>query len=204
MSLSPDFDVDAAASLSSSVRGVAWLADLEFVSGTVYYTSAPVTITANGHTYLGVGDLATVSPVGESEDSAADKITLGFSLVNTAMLAATLGNVDNYRGQRARLWLQLFDDKFQPSGVPVKRWAGFMDRVSVERKAADPLTGGPATARLNLECSRAGMARARNITGLRLTDAQQQQRYPGDLGLQYVQTLIEAPTVWLSKRFQQQ
>jgi hypothetical protein len=48
------------------------------------------------------------------------------------------------------------------------------------------------------------MSRARNTTGLRLTDAQQQQRYAGDVGLAFMQTLIEQPSLWLSKRFQQQ
>lgn len=197
-------DGTATARIAASVRGVAWLAELDFGTGTVYYTTAPVTVVAGGNTYLGLGDLATVSAVGESEDTSADKITLGFTLVSTAMLAATLADVGNYRGRRARLKLQLFDDTFQPAGAPVQRWAGFMDRVAVQRKPADALAGGGATGRLNLECSRAGMARARNLPGLRLTDAQQQQRYPGDLGLQYMQTLIEQPALWLSKRFQQQ
>lgn len=202
--MSLTLDGTAGARIAASVRGVAWLADLEFGTGTIYFTTAPVTVTALGHDYLGLGDLASVSPIGESEDTAADKITLGFALVNPAMLAATLADVDNYRGRRARLWLQVFDAAFQPAGAPVQRWAGFMDRVAVQRKPADALGGGAASARLDLECSRAGMARARNLAGLRLTDAQQQQRYPGDLGLQYMQTLIETPSLWLSKRFQQQ
>ena len=201
--MSLTLDGTATARIAATVRGVAWLVDLEFVSGTIYYTTSPVSLTVSGHDYLGLGDLASVSVIGESEDATAAQISLGFSLVDTAMLAATLGNVDDYRGKRARLWLQLYDEAWQPAGAPVKRWAGFMDRVTVERKPPDPLAGGAASGRLNLECSRAGMARARNQRGLRLTDAQQQARYTGDLGLQYVQTLIEQPSLWLSKRFQQ-
>jgi len=201
--MSLTLDGTASARITAAVRGVAWLADLEFGTGTVYYTTAPLTVVANGHTYLGLGSLAEVSAIGESEDSNAEKIVLGFALVDPAMLAATLGDVGNYRGRRARLWLQLYDEQFQPAGAPVQRWGGFMDRVATERKPA-PATGGSGTGRLRLECSRAGMARARNVTGLRLTDAQQQQRYPGDVGLSYMQTLIEQPSLWLSKRFQQQ
>jgi hypothetical protein len=196
-------DGTASARITASVRGVAWLVDLDFASGTLYYTTAPVSITANGHTYQGYGDLVDVSALAESEDTNAEKLTLGIALVNTAMLAATIGNIDNYRGKRARLWLQLFDDTFKPAGAPIQRWAGFMDRVVVERKPAPP-TGGPSGGRIKLECSRAGMARARNASGLRLTHAQQQQRFPGDNGLEYMQTLIETPSLWLSKRFQQQ
>ncbi len=196
-------DATANARIASSVRGVAWLADLEFGTGTIYFTTAPLTLGANGHTYLGLGSLVEVSPLTESEDSNAEQIVLSLSLVNPAMLAATLGDVGNYRGRRVRLWLQLYDEQFQPAGAPVQRWGGYMDRVTTERKPA-PATGGAGGGHLRLECSRAGMARARNAAGLRLTDAQQQQRYPGDLGLAYMQTLIEQPALWLSKRFQQQ
>ena len=201
--MSLTLDGTASARIAAPVRGVAWLVDLEFASGTVYYTTWPQTIVAGGNTYLGYGDVVDVSPVAESEDAAGDKLTLGFTIVNQAMLAATIGNVDNYRGRRARLWLQLVDDTFQPAGAPVKRWAGFMDRVSVERKPSPP-EGGPSGGRIKLECSRAGMARARNTSSLRLTHTQQQQRYAGDRGLEYVQTLIEQPQQWLSVRFQQQ
>jgi hypothetical protein len=196
-------DGTASARITAAVRGVAWLVDLEFGTGTVYFTTAPLSVVANGHTYLGFGSLVEVSSLGESEDSNAAKIALSFALVDPAMLAASLGDVGNYRGRRARLWLQLYDEQFQPAGAPVQRWGGFMDRVATERKPA-AATGGPGTGRLRLECSRAGMARARSVTGLRLTDAQHQQRYPGDLGVQYVQPLLEAPAAWLSKRFQQQ
>lgn len=201
--MSLTLDGTASARIAAPVRGVAWLADLEFGTGTVYFTTAPLTVVAGGHTYLGLGNLAEVSAIGESEDASAEKVVLSFSLVDPAMLAATLGDVDNYRGRRARLWLQLYDEQFQPAGAPVKRWAGFMARVATERKPAPP-TGGAGMGHIRLECSRAGMARARNLQGLRLTDAQQQQRFAGDLGLQYLQALIEKPSLWLSKRFQQQ
>jgi len=201
--MSLTLDGTASARIAAPVRGVAWLADLEFASGTLYVTTAPLDVVANAHTYLGTGGLLEVSALGESEDANAENITLALTLVDTAMIAATLGNVDNYRGKRARLWLQLYDEQFQPAGAPVQRWAGYMDRVAIERKPP-PATGGAGTGRIKLECSRAGMARARNATGLRLTDAQQQQRYPGDLGLQYMQSLIEKPALWLSKKFQQQ
>ena len=64
--------------------------------------------------------------------------------------------------------------------------------------------GGENNGRVEIPCSRYGMARARNYQGLRHTHAQQQLRFPGDVGLQYMQDLIEKPALWLSKRFQEQ
>jgi hypothetical protein len=194
-------DGTASARIAASVRGVAWLVQLDFLPSTLYYTTAPQTFTIGGNAYLGLGDLAGVSDVGESENTSAEQVTLSFALVNTALLAATLGNVENYRGRAVRLYLQLFDEAFQPAGAPVLRWSGHMQPVKVVRTPSDP-AGGGAAGRIELPCARAGMARARNPAGLRLSHAQQLQRYPGDLGLEYVQTLIEQPSLWLSKRFQ--
>lgn len=195
-------DVDATASLSATVRGAAWLVLLEFTTGTLRFTTAPVTVTALGESWLGVGNLLELAAVSESVDTAARQLKLSFTAANSAMLAASIGNVDTYRGRRVRVYLQLFGDTFQPVGAPRQRWAGHMDKVQITRQRV-PIEGGQAVGRIEMLCNRAGMARARNAQGLRLTDAQQRQRYPGDTGLRYVQTLIEQPSTWLSKRFQE-
>jgi hypothetical protein len=203
--MSLTLDGNASARIAAAVRGVAWLVELDFTGGTLRYTTAPVDVTRTdiAYTYTGFGSLAEVSVVSESENTATTELVLSFALVNTAMLAATLGNLDTYRGRSVRLYLQLFDEAYQPVGAPVRRWTGTMQPVRVNRTASDP-GGGPSTGRIELPCTRAGMARARAVQGLRLSNAQQQQRYSGDYGLQYVQTLIEKPSLWLSKRFQAQ
>ena len=195
-------DGTASARIAAPVRGVAWLVQLDFLPTALYYTTWPLTPPPiGGITYIGLGSLLEVGNVSESENTSAEQVTLSLSIVNTALLAATLGNVENYRGRSVRLYLQLFDETFQPAGAPVLRWAGTMQPVKVVRTPSDP-SGGSSAGRVELPCARAGMARARNPMGLRLSHAQQQQRYPGDLGLEYVQTLVEQPSLWLSKRFQ--
>lgn len=197
--MSLTLDATASARIAAAVRGVAWLVELQFTTGSIRYTTAPVDIAVGSDTYTG-GKMVDISAVTESENAAADQLTLGFT-VNSAALALTLGNVETYRGQPARLWLQLFDEAFVPAGAPVLRWSGVMNKVQVTRQRSDP-AGGPSTGRIEMQCSRAGMARARNAEGLRLSHMQQLQRFPGDNGLKYVQTLIEQPALWLSKRFQ--
>lgn len=199
--MSITLDGPAGAALASSARGVHWLVELDFTSGTIRYTTAPVDVVAGGWTYTGLSSLVTVSNLSESEDSSNTKLTLGFSAVSTALLAASIGSVETYRGRSARLYLQLFDGTFTPVGTKVQRWSGYMDKVAVNRTRS-ATSGGDSVGRIELICSRAGLARARNFKGLRLTHAQQQQRFPGDMGLRYVQTLLEQPSVWLSKKFQ--
>lgn len=199
MSLS--FGATGDAQIATGVYGAAWLIDLDFSGGMVYVTTAPVNVPYGGNTYIGLGNLATVSQVGESEDTSAEKITLGLSLANGAMLAAVMGDASTYRGRAAVLRLQLFSETFAPIGTPVKRWSGYMDPARITRGRSGD--AGAPTGRIEIPCTRSGMARARNYQGLRHTHAQQQQRYPGDLGLQYMQDLIEKPALWLSKRFQE-
>lgn len=187
---------------TQAVVGAAWMAELAFASGTMHLSTAPQSITVAGHTWIGLGALASVSSVNEGADNRAEQLTLSLSLADPAMLAAAMGPATEYRGRAARLSLQLFDEAFLPVGTPRLRWAGYMARVQVNRRAADG--DAPASGSIELICTRAGMARARNREGLRLTHAQQQQRYPGDTGLRYVRGLIEKPVAWLSKEFQKQ
>lgn len=190
------------AQLATKVYGAVWLVDTHFLPSPLYWTTAPTDLDANGHTYRGLGQLLGVSMLAESEDASTEKLTIAVPAANQAALAATIGNLDAYRGRRVRLWLQLVNEAFVRVGTPVARWSGYMEPVKVTRSRPGP-EAGPFTGRIELPCSRAGMARARNYEGLRLTHAQQQRRYPGDRGLEYVQTLVEQPSLWLSKKFQE-
>lgn len=196
-------DPTAAARISSPVRGLAYLIEMAFTTGTVRLTSAPMDVSSGGNTWQGLGALVDVSTLAQSEDPSGERFTLSLTAVNTAMLALTLGAVDTYRGRPARAYVQLMDEQWQPAGAAVLCASGYMDKVQITRRRSPP-TGGDSVGRIEMVCSRAGMARARNNQGLRLTDAQQQQRYPGDTGLSRVQALLETPSLWLSKKFQEQ
>lgn len=194
-------DTAASAAIVSNARGAQWLIELDFGGGTVRYTTNVQDIESGGYTYTGYGSLVDVANMTESEDASAQKIVLTFALVNPTMLAATIGNVETYRRRPVRLYLQLVDATYQPVGAKLWRWSGYMEPVRVPRTARRGQGG--STGRIELPCSRAGLSRARGAQGLRLSDAQQRQRYPGDRCYEYIATLIEQPTTWLSKRFQE-
>jgi hypothetical protein len=183
------------ARLLSDVRGVAWMVDLAFTTGTLRYTTAPMDLTDGSGTYTALGGLASVSQVTESSNTGHDKVSLSLSVADSAFLALALGSVDTYRNKRATIYLAVYDDAFQIVGVKIPRWIGIMDKVVIKRKES----GGT----VELECSRFGMPKARTREGLRLTFAQQYKNFPGDTGLRYVAKLIEEPSLWLSKRFQE-
>jgi hypothetical protein len=195
-------DPTASARITTSIRGFCWLAQLDFTTGTLYFTTWSDDVISGGQTYSGTGGNVTIDTLKESESGNADKLTISISVVNQGMLAATIGNLDTYRGRRVRLYLQLLDENFQPAGAAVQRWTGRMQPVQVTRTPSPP-EGGPSSGKIELPCVRAGGLRARHAEGLRLTDAQQKARYPGDLGLERLASHIERPTPWLTRRFQQ-
>ena len=188
-----------------TVVGLCWLVEMQFTSGTIRKSTSPVDLTVGGYTWGGLGGLLDVQAVSESADTGTEQLELTLSLVDVAMLALTLGSVEGYRGRRVRLYLQLLNSAYQPVDTPVLRWAGFMDQVKVDRggQPGDVRDAEPKGA-ITMTCSRAGLARARNAQGARLTHAQQQAAFPGDTGLRYVRQLVEQPAMWLSKKFQAQ
>jgi hypothetical protein len=192
--VSLDLDSVAEATAASTARGFHWLVELEFTGGTVYFTTSAVAIPWNGNTYIASGGGVEVSAVSASENTAGEKITLSVPVMNSAFLAAAL-DPTTYRGRAVRLYGQFIDSTFQPAGEPKLCWQGYMEPVRIERK---PSQDGPST----LPCTRAGMARARNAEGLRLSDAQQQAEFIGDKFYEYIPSLLDKQQQWLSRRFQ--
>jgi len=112
-----------------------------------------------------------------------------------------VGSAATYRNRLVTIYLQLMDATFQRAGAPVLRWSGVMDKIRITRDSTK-LQDGSNGGKIEMLCSRYGMSRIRNHEGLRVTHAQQLVRFPGDLGLEFVATLVETPARWLSKKFQ--
>jgi hypothetical protein len=87
-----------------------------------------------------------------------------------------------------------------PVELPILRWTGIMDKVRVTRRTSKTES---SSGDVELICQRSGLSRFRNVLGFRMSDAQQQSDYPGDLGLEYTEQLLTNPPVWLSKSFQE-
>lgn len=184
-----------------------WPMDMQFITpeaGTPGFGEAgPIIIPADTKaTYTGLGPQFAIGQIAASEDAGPGQVTLSIPLV-PGMLAATLGNVESYRGRRARIRYQvLHPDTLQPVGAPVPLYVGEMQPVKVPRTSPSGL-GGPVGGRIEMQLTRAGTSNARRNDGARLTDTQQQQRHPGDRGLEYVQALVRGETPWLTIAFQQ-
>jgi hypothetical protein len=195
-------DATASARSQAATAGIQMLVDLDFDSGILYYTTHAVSISWNGQTYLGLGDLVGVGDITESADQGADKLELSFSIVNASILAAMIGPATEYRNRRCNVWAQFIDDTFIAAGDAKLRFSGYMDSPRVERDQPN-VDGGFVGGKIILPVWRAGQSRMRNASGLRRTHAQQMQKTANaDTGLRYTQQLLEQPQLWLSKQFQ--
>lgn len=200
--MSADLDATASAQAVKAVSAFQWLIEADFTVGTQYWTTWPVdTPPIDGHVYIGRGDVLTVSVLEESENVSAQRMTISLNVVNASVLAAAMADPAGYRDRPIRLYGQFFGEDYQPRGGKIHAWTGRMDKVAIPRQRS-PLTGGSSSGRIELQCTRAGMARSRKYQGLRLTSAQHKTRFPDDLGLDRMQSLIEQPVPWLSVAFQ--
>jgi hypothetical protein len=199
------FDATGIARLSASEAGLHVLIDLDFSTGHQYVTTSSVPISHGGNTYTALGDVIELGEIKQSEDQSRDKLDVSFPITNSAMLAQLIGPATVYRNRKVLMYAQPIGPTFQADGAAVLFFAGFMDVVKVDREdpnpeAPDEFVGGKVT----LPIWRAGMARMRTASGLRRTHAQQMQRTSNaDTGLRYTQQLIEQPSLWVSKRFQE-
>jgi hypothetical protein len=179
----------------SSVVVPVFLVKLDLRTQAQYLTNWPLQIDALGQSFQGLGQLGEVGPLKESEDGAEEKITLTLSAVNNSLLAGFLGSVSEYQDREVSIWLLMLNkDTLQPSEAPVLRFSGLMDQVGVIR--------GEEESKITLDCRTGGYAPRNNPSTLRLNDVQHRERHPGELGLSFVQSLIDVPTVWASKKFQ--
>lgn len=180
---------------SADAYGQLALVELQLKPGTVRYTNWPLSVDMMGQTWQGVGNLGSIGEMHESEDGAAEKLTLSLSPVDVGTRALALGDPSDYQDRTVKVWLALLNAQtLQLSGAPVLRFAGVMDQMKIERDGT--------SASIKLECRTASYDVRTNPASLRMNHAQHVARHPGERGFEYLTSLIGNPAVWVSKWLQ--
>ena len=191
-------DVDQQAEVEKPITRYVFFVELQFVSGTLYVCSAGQTITWNGHDWLGLGTVSSISAVEEAAGVASSALTFGLNIAQPEILAEAIGAVEDYRGQPAKMYFCPLDEQFRLVGTPQICWRGIMDTVVFGVDGEPDNAQGQAV--LKCETSAYGLKRR---PSLRMNAAQQKQRYATDTGFDQLTTLLANPQLWLSKKFQQ-
>ena len=186
--------------LRSGALGVATLIELDFASpiGTQRYTSWSSDLSIEGQLYKGIGHILAVPEVKYSAEPHNDTHTLAISSADLSVLGMALGPAHTYVGRPARLYTVWM----RPDGTPLPQrriyFTGVMEPVAV---AEDDDGAGTTLGRIEMPLRRVGLARSRNAEGIRMTHAQQQTDYPGDMGLSGMEKMLQSQ-VWHSKEYQ--
>ncbi|HQS59724.1 MAG: hypothetical protein B7Y56_03000 [Gallionellales bacterium 35-53-114] len=191
--------VNQQAELEKPVTRLAFFVEFHFLSGIVYLSSLGQTITWGGHDWLGFGAIGNISPVNEAQGTAASALTFTLNVAQLEWLALATGDTAEYRGRDAKLYFCPLNEQFQLIDPPVICWRGTMDTQQVGIDGAQ----GEATGSISLKCETSAYGLKRK-SALRLNAAQHKQKYPTDLGFDYLTDLIGNPdnNLWLTKRFQ--
>lgn len=161
--------------------------ELDFPSGMLRLCNASHDVVWNAYTWVGLGNIASIEGVSESDRNESKGVVLTLSGVPSSNLA--LAFVDNTQGRTGRIYAAPLQEVANPApGVPGFQFSE-VRTVFVGRMDAMTITDGgdSATVRIPLEDRRADLRRAR-VSYYNTVD--QQAKYPGDLGFQYVDSLV--------------
>ena len=181
-----DLTNDYANAITASDVVAAFLFHAEFDEGAVSLWSGYGDIIWNSITFTGAGDFGGLSEVEESENVQANGVSFTLSGIPSALISASLTYA--YQGRPVTCWLAALNTSTNaiiPDPYPV--FAGRMDTMTIAEGADTATISLTAESKL-VELNRANSGR--------YTNEDQQERYPGDLGLEYVTALQSREDSW--------
>jgi hypothetical protein len=160
------------------------LADLFFSDATIHVTNAPINISFGGNTYFGVGAFGSISQIEETGTLQNTNLELTLTGVDPTYISEALST--NYKGNDATVYMALLDSGHQVSGDPFIIFDGVMDSMPITINKESTVT-------LIIESKLA----AWEIPKVRRYNNQDQQDiYPSDTGLEYVEQMKDKRITW--------
>jgi len=163
--------------------------ELEFSTGTLRFWNGygDLTMTAGGssNTFTGLGDLMSVSSISESDQVEAIGAQIKLTGIKSSLISAALSA--NYTNRNASIFLGLFDTNKAVIADIYTLFKGKMDIMKIDEIPESSIIT------LNLENRLIVLDRALQR---RYTHEDQQLRFAGDLGLEFVPDLQDKEIVW--------
>lgn len=182
--MSRDMTTDAIAAVTGEVAYRTVAVELVFDSAPVRLTGSPHDITIDGHSFLGVGQLGSISIAEEASDLQSYSMSLALSGIPRDSVA--LAFVEPYQGRAATVWDVPMTAAFVPVADPVIIFRGRMDQMQIA-------LGEMGTVTITVLNRLADWERARI---LRYSDVEQQRAHAGDLGMQYAAAMETKEISW--------
>ncbi|NTV50934.1 MAG: hypothetical protein HGA20_15000 [Geobacteraceae bacterium] len=175
---------NAAAMIQPNVRGI-YFVKLAFDSGDICWHSGFGDIVFNGDTYIGVGNLSSISTIKEEPGVKASGASVGLSGVKEEIIALLL--LEPYINRKAYIYFVPLDDGDQPvSATPTLIFKGTINGISGTQGSSPGFS-------VELKSRFADWERGVKIL---YTDVEQQQIHPGDRGMEYIAQLSQKKIIW--------
>lgn len=160
----------------------------DFASGAMRLWQGHGTLhTLDGFDWRGIGELGQIGDLESTLAGDAPQATFTLSGVNPAILAEAMNTSDEVYGRDVNVYIQFFDETFQPLDNPYVCWAGMMDVMHVKHNVD--------TCTIELTAESLFFRRALAPLGT-LSDRDQQRFFPGDTGLQVMPTMVAKSVLW--------
>ena len=171
------------AALTARTLQPAIMADLTFKSGTEYVWIGRGSLTWNGNTYQGVGNLGGIGTITETTTVMAAGTNVSLSGVDPTLYADSLADI--VTGQPAKIWFACLNGS---TVIDAMLWfSGLIDIPTV--------TEGPDDIAISiaLESKLVNLQRANRKL---YTAAEQRRKYPTDSGFNWVEQLQDTANIW--------
>ena len=162
--------------------------ELDFSSGFIRLNSTVSAYQFESNTYTGVGDLGEITAVQERGDIQSTSLTVGLQGVDSQFISIALDQ--DYQGRSAKMWLGFLDASLILIADPTLIFKGRMDTMPI-------VIGHGAKVQVTIESRLADLFRPRIR---RFNNADQQERFPADKGLEFVESRVEKELVWQPAR----
>lgn len=159
--------------------------DLMFQSGALYMWSGygDLVRSDTGNTYLGAGQLLNISTIEETTEIQAVGANFSLSGIPSNFLSLALN--EPYQGRECRVYFGNLVTGIDPSFLEI--FSGEMDQMNISESAD--------TSTISVSAENALIKLERPVVR-RLTNTDQQSRYPTDKGLEYVAYLQDKEIFW--------
>lgn len=176
--------VAVSAALASSILRPVYLVDLENSGPTLYLSTATHPITWNSNAYLYSGQLKGVPELSDTNEIRATGCRLELDGSSSALLSTALTMT---QAKKASIRLGFLDSSLALISDPILLFVGYFDFAEISDQSDAP------TVILNFESDLLKLGRAGTF---RMTDAIQQNLFPGDKGFQYCPLLEDWAGYW--------
>lgn len=157
----------------------------EFAAGTVRLWTGLGSITWNGSSWLGAGELLNVSSIEASGDVRAQGVTISLSGMPGSLISLALAQAQ--QGLPGRIYLGLMDSAGAVIADPHLAFSGRLDVPVIDD------AGDSCTITISYEGRLIDLQRARER---RYTDEDQRIQHPADRGFEFIPSLQDAQIVW--------